>query len=227
MRANGTALAKTLGALKATLPLVVLLVVVLGLTRRGGWCGCGRGGGWGWGWGATCGRKERLSKLKVAQPRRAPILPLQPKTGWQSAAATWYISYPPCCSDPRADQKECAENNGCAYQGVFAGTSKRMSKRWVERNNIAAVFQVPDHKNQLEWDFKWKGKKIEIKNEYGRKMIVNVLDTCKDSDCKGCCTQNANTGGGTLVDLEINTATRFWGPGAIPGLKTIQWRLVK
>jgi hypothetical protein len=187
------------------------------------------------GWPRLRRRPVRTRSLAapIKTPIRAPPKRLQPVTGWKSAMATYYNSYPLCCSDPTADQKECDQNNGCAYQGMFkAFGDERKSRTWVQDNNIAAVFQVPDHKNIKEWDTKWKGRKLEIKNEYGVQMIVNVLDTCKDSDCmdskgKGCCTTNAKAGGGTLVDLEFNTANRFWGAGAIPGMKTIQWRLVE
>lgn len=50
-----------------------------------------------------------------------------------------------------------------------------------------------------------------------------VIDTCDDSDCGGCCTRNASLHGGMLIDLEWHTAKRFvslalWGPGARAGL---------
>ena len=38
-----------------------------------------------------------------------------------------------------------------------------------------------------------------------------VLDTCGDDDCNGCCTENADTGGGYLVDMEENTVVRHFG----------------
>lgn len=42
-----------------------------------------------------------------------------------------------------------------------------------------------------------------------------VVDTCDDNDCSGCCTANAKRNGGTLIDLEINTARRFWGKASL------------
>ena len=53
-----------------------------------------------------------------------------------------------------------------------------------------------------------------------------VLDTCADSDCGGCCTANARRSGGTLLDLEFNTAKRFWGEGGVQDLASIDWQVV-
>ena len=167
---------------------------------------------------------------KPQPARQQPARPaLQPKTGWQTAAATWYASYPKCCSDPNADQTECEDNNGCAYQGAFMGVEGRKPRQWVADNNIAAVFQPPNRQNLDGWHQKWKGKLLEIKRP-GKNLIVTALDTCNDDDCKGCCTKNASKGGGTLIDLEINTAMRFWDKSReedVPGLEKIQWRIVE
>lgn len=113
------------------------------------------------------------------------------------------------------------------------GADDKMPEDWVKKNNIAAVFQVPNDKNLKEWKSRWKGKLLEIKRpgkSFATPFIVTALDTCSDSDCRGCCTKNANTGGGTLIDLEINTAMRFWDktrPRDVPGLEKIQWRIVE
>lgn len=50
-----------------------------------------------------------------------------------------------------------------------------------------------------------------------------MIDTCDDSDCKGCCTRNAQRNGGTLIDLEWHTAKRFWG-GRPRDVAAIQWQ---
>lgn len=51
-----------------------------------------------------------------------------------------------------------------------------------------------------------------------------VLDTCSDSDCGGCCTRNARHHGGVLIDLEYHTARRFWGEG-VHRMGEVQWQL--
>jgi len=40
-------------------------------------------------------------------------------------------------------------------------------------------------------------------------MIVHVLDTCADSDCSGCCSENRGSAD-ALIDLESYTNAR-WG----------------
>ena len=42
-------------------------------------------------------------------------------------------------------------------------------------------------------------------------MVVLVIDTCADSDCSGCCTQNKGSDN-ELVDIESYTAARFGVP---------------
>ena len=53
-----------------------------------------------------------------------------------------------------------------------------------------------------------------------------IVDTCDDNDCDGCCTANANRHGGTLLDLEINTAERFWGSGGVRDVSALEWKVV-
>jgi hypothetical protein len=46
-------------------------------------------------------------------------------------------------------------------------------------------------------------------------IVVTVLDTCADSDCDGCCTENQGSAE-ALIDLESYTNERFGVPdGAI------------
>lgn len=40
---------------------------------------------------------------------------------WRRATATYFNSYPPCCTDSRADQRECREFSGCQVRREFAG----------------------------------------------------------------------------------------------------------
>jgi hypothetical protein len=45
-------------------------------------------------------------------------------------------------------------------------------------------------------------------------MIVNVIDTCADSDCDGCCTENQGQND-ALIDLESFTNARWGLPDGI------------
>ncbi|PSC74732.1 hypothetical protein C2E20_2301 [Micractinium conductrix] len=146
----------------------------------------------------------------------------QSPSRWQRASATYYNSYPECCSSKRADQTECWHYSGCEWQGLFAAFNDRKSKSWVAANNLAAVFQVGQSRG--EWERRWKNAKLLIRNpRTGKTMEVQVADTCSDSDCSGCCTRNARRSGGTLVDLEFHTARRFWG-SSVPGVATLEWQ---
>ena len=40
----------------------------------------------------------------------------------------------------------------------------------------------------------------------GVSFVATILDTCRDSDCNGCCTRNAKNG--HLVDMEYYTVMR-------------------
>ena len=87
-----------------------------------------------------------------------------------------------------------------------------------------AVFEAPNDRNRREWAKKWKGRKLQIRNpKTGKVMQVTVADTCDDADCGGCCTRNSAAHGGMLIDLEYNTAQRFYD-GAVVDVAPIQWR---
>lgn len=144
---------------------------------------------------------------------------------WNKATATYYTSYPKCCTDKKADQTECRDYSGCKYQGQFAAFSGKKPASWVAANNIVSFYQAPNAKNRKEWASKWKLKTMELRNpQTGKVMTVTVVDTCDDGDCGGCCSRNAKAGGGYLVDLEENTARRFYGGKAV-GMQQIEWRL--
>ena len=167
----------------------------------------------------------------AAAPPPPPPKPKAPAAGaggpWQSATATWYTSYPECCTNPNAaDKSECQYYSGCKYQGMFAAFDDKKPESWVAANNIAAFFQAPNSRNRAEWGSKWKNKKVEVRNpSTGKTMVVTVVDTCDDGDCSGCCTANANKNGGNLLDLESHTARRFYG-GTPVDLQRVEWRLV-
>lgn len=120
---------------------------------------------------------------------------------WKTARKTTYTSYP----DPQS--VECVEYNGCMWAGLFAGCNGKQSEEWVEANDIAAVFpgygDLAHHRLCIR-----SGERV---------MIVNVIDTCADSDCDGCCTENQGAND-ALIDLESYTNARWGLPDGI-----IEW----
>lgn len=116
-----------------------------------------------------------------------------PDLVWRSANKTNYESYP----DPGSE--ECIEFNGCEWEGQFAACSDKMSEAWVAEHNIVAAF--PDFDS------------LELHDLCLRRgdntIVVTVLDTCGDSDCDGCCTENQGDAE-QLIDLEYYTNER-WG----------------
>jgi len=120
---------------------------------------------------------------------------------WRSANKTNYTSY------PEPGSEECVKFNGCAYEGSFAACDGKKPLEWVKSHNIAAVF--PDSKTLELHDLCLKS---------GREtLVVTVYDTCADSDCDGCCSQNKGNKD-QLIDLESFTNER-WGVPDGP----IQW----
>lgn len=98
---------------------------------------------------------------------------------------------------------ECEVYNGCAWDGDFAYVGNRPFS-YVENTDIVAFFAS---------DGETHPKKIIRVYSPGHDKTVDaiVLDTCGDDDCNGCCTENADTGGGYLVDMEENTVVRHFG----------------
>ena len=111
---------------------------------------------------------------------------------WKSGKKTTYTSYP----DPNSE--ECIVYNGCMWAGWFANCDEQQSEAWVETHDIAAMF--PDSGYELH--------DICIRSGE-RTMIVTIYDTCGDSDCDGCCTENKGDAD-ALIDLESFTNAR-WG----------------
>jgi hypothetical protein len=111
---------------------------------------------------------------------------------WKTANKTNYTSY------PKPGSEECIKYSGCEYQGLFSVCGdRRKSKAWVMSHNVAAFFPLG---------------KMGLHNlclRSGDKTIeVTVYDTCGDSDCDGCCTQNKGSAA-ALIDLESFTDKRF------------------
>lgn len=93
--------------------------------------------------------------------------------------------------------------NGCAWDGDFAYVGNRPYS-YVQNTDIVAFFASSGETFQK--------KIIRVYSPIHDKTVDSiVLDTCGDSDCNGCCTENANTGGGYLVDMEENTIIRHFG----------------
>jgi hypothetical protein len=116
-----------------------------------------------------------------------------PSLTWHSANKTNYESYP----DPGSE--ECIEFNGCEWEGQFAGCDDKRPEAWVAAHNIVAAF--PDFDDLALHDLCLRRGESSI--------VVTVLDTCGDSDCDGCCSENQGDSE-QLIDLEKYTNER-WG----------------
>ncbi|HVU49218.1 MAG TPA: hypothetical protein VHL80_00950, partial [Polyangia bacterium] len=121
---------------------------------------------------------------------------------WKTGSKTNFTSY------PAPGSEECIKYSGCMYEGEFAGCSKTEPLAWVMAHNIVAAF--PDFATLELHD-------LCLKSSTGKTIVVTVLDTCGDSDCGGCCTQNKGTAD-ELIDVESFTDMR-WG---VPDGR-IQW----
>ena len=118
-------------------------------------------------------------------------------TVWHQANLTWYTSW------PEPGSEECVEYNGCTWAGYFAGVEGQMTEEWVCQHNIIAV-------HEKDWE-KYKLKTFRLRMN-GSTIDAVVYDKCADSDCEGCCTENAGEIG-FLIDIEKYTRERFDGNG--------------
>ena len=116
-------------------------------------------------------------------------------TIWNKAYLTWYISWP----DPGSE--ECIVYNGCEWAGYFAGIDGQQTEQWVSEHNIISI-------HEKDWD-KYKLKTFRLRQN-GRTLDAVVYDMCSDSDCEGCCTQNAGDLG-FLIDIESYSCERLSG----------------
>jgi len=115
-----------------------------------------------------------------------------PGLTWKTARKTWYTSYP----DPGSE--ECVAYNGCEWAGQFSACDDKKPEAWVKSHNIVAAF--PDFDTLALHDLCLKSG--------DKTLVVTVLDTCGDSDCDGCCTENKGNAD-ELIDLESYTNERF------------------
>jgi hypothetical protein len=88
------------------------------------------------------------------------------------------------------------------YEGQFAACSVTEPQSWVQAHNIVAAF--PNFNAVKLHDLC-----LRDPSNPSNTIKVTVLDTCADSDCSGCCTQNAQPSG-NLIDVESYTDAR-WG----------------
>lgn len=116
---------------------------------------------------------------------------------WNKANLTWYTSWP----DPGSE--ECIEYNGCTWAGYFAGIDGQQTEAWVSEHNIIAV-------HEKDWET-YKLKTFRLRQN-GHTVDAVVYDMCSDSDCDGCCTENAGSIG-FLIDIESYTKARFNNQG--------------
>ena len=122
-------------------------------------------------------------------------------TVWNRANLTWYTSW------PEPGSEECEDYNGCTWAGWFAGLEEQQTEEWVSEHNIIAV-------HEKDWDT-YKLKTFRLRKN-GHTIDAVVYDMCSDSDCDGCCTQNAGKIG-FLIDIESYTRKRFnnYGSGVV------------
>ena len=116
-------------------------------------------------------------------------------TVWNKAYLTWYISWP----DPGSE--ECVKYNGCEWAGYFAGLENQQTAQWVSEHNIISI-------HEKDWS-KYRGKTFRLRQN-GNTIDAVVYDMCSDSDCDGCCTQNAGNLR-FLIDVESYTCERLTG----------------
>ena len=115
-----------------------------------------------------------------------------PALVWRTGMKTHYASY------PAPGSEECIAFSGCDYVGQFAACANTMPERWVAAHDLAAVFPLGElamHRLCLRAG--------------GKTLIVTAVDTCADSDCSGCCSEN-RASADALIDLESYTDQR-WG----------------
>ena len=129
-----------------------------------------------------------------------------------NASFTTYTSYAACCpSNPNynssADSTECDDYSACDYSGDFAAIGHK-SYEYVQSHNLVAFFDASDA-NGYDFEDKYGGKRITLRK--GNVSLTAIIaDTCSDSDCDGCCTQNAKPFG-YLLDMEYWTVINNFG----------------
>jgi hypothetical protein len=144
-----------------------------GITWDGKNCVCDYNRGFEW--------NEKSRKcVKSASPAPKPSGGGCPSGGWKDAWGSVYTSY------PKPGSKEWDEYSGGKYLGLFAYLKGKQSEDWVKANNLAAVFNSKNGRNDAEMKKNYAGKDIWIRNKKnGTCMKVKIVDTCGDGDCRG------------------------------------------
>ena len=160
-----------------------------------------------WTCNGTGAQAWKLDGSTTPPPTDPPPPPPPPPPGdglvWKKANLTHFESYP----EPGSD--ECENFNGCMWAGYFAFVDGKQTENWVMNHNILAVHQKDANTYKL--------KTLRLKKG-GKQIDAVVYDMCADSDCSGCCTQNAS-GTGFLIDIEKYTKARF----GVQGDGTVDW----
>jgi hypothetical protein len=119
---------------------------------------------------------------------------------WHTANVTNYDS------NPAPGSSECVDFNGCFWAGKFntCGDCLVKTKPWIASHKVVALFPLKNY-----------GLHSLCVKQGGKMVEVIAYDTCGDSDCKGCCTQNKG-GADALIDVEKQTlkATGLSGSGS-------------
>ena len=146
--------------------------------------------------GLPCSTCPTPTPTPRSTPRPTPTPTATPGgITWRRANLTWFESYP----DPNSE--ECIRYNGCQWAGQFAFVDGKQSEQWVRDHNIAAVHEKDASAYRL--------KTLHLRQST-REIDVVVYDMCSDSDCSGCCTDNATANGlNFLIDIEKYTMQRF------------------
>lgn len=152
------------------------------------------------------------------------------------ASVTNYEIYPRCCKgtaatpnpgyDKDASTAECDNYSGCRLMGQLAAYPNETPKytfEEVKELDLIALFDKEDSEGKI---FKndYAKKKATLTTTYKGKTIIfeaEIVDTCHDNDCSGCCTRNAGDNR-FLVDLEYFTAQRYFGNDLDAVPKTIE-----
>ena len=88
-------------------------------------------------------------------------------------------------------------STGISYPGVL------VMKYPIKWKKGRLVYPIAVH--EKDWP-RWSCKILEIKLPNGRTILGHVVDLCRDSDCRGCCSKNISVQGsstGFLVDIHV------------------------
>lgn len=142
-------------------------------------------------------------------------------SGMKAGSGTIFMSWPHATKN----RKECIDYSGCKWAGLFSSVwandgSRCRSPAEMLFNPLGQEKKCRFPKNVVR---RWKvaatwsrrkdilNKKIRVWVQEGRSGSVpgrylgefNVVDTCGDDDCGGCCRSNTADGKYPLIDMEV------------------------